>query len=117
MVFSKDLYWRHVKTRAFFWERVKIPFCTACLIHSTLAQTISDFHGHQKDSFRKQCQKRRRCWQPAFSLFPTMYSNVVKKMSLENIVRKGDNAGNQHFLLFQQCPLPYWSKITPFEPH
>ena len=25
----------------------------------------------------------------------------------ENIVKKGENAGNQHFLLFPQCFLPY----------
>ena len=35
----------------------------------------------------------------------------------ENIVGKGENAGNQHFLLFPQCLLFYPKKIAPFEPH
>ena len=29
------------------------------------------------------------------------------KKTFENIVRKGENAGNQHFLLFPQCFLPF----------
>ena len=29
--------------------------------------------------------------------------NDPRKIHVENIVRKGENAGNQHFLLFQQC--------------
>ena len=29
------------------------------------------------------------------------------KRAFENIVGKGENAGNQHFLLFPQCFLPY----------
>ena len=28
-------------------------------------------------------------------------------MAFENIVGKGENAGNQHFLLFPQCFLPF----------
>ena len=31
---------------------------------------------------------------------------TLRKYPLENIVRKGENAGNQHFLLFPQCFLP-----------
>ena len=30
--------------------------------------------------------------------------------ALENIVRKGENAGNQHFLLFSQGFLPHQKK-------
>ena len=40
-----------------------------------------------------------------------------KKKYLENIVGKGDNAGKQHFLLFQQCSLPYQRQIKTFEKH
>ena len=32
---------------------------------------------------------------------------TVRKKTLENIVRKGENAGNKDFLLFPQCFLPY----------
>ena len=31
---------------------------------------------------------------------------TLKKKPFENIVGKGENAGNQHFLFFPQCILP-----------
>ena len=34
----------------------------------------------------------------------------------ENIVGKGENAGNQHFLLFPQCFLPFLNQISIFSP-
>ena len=37
--------------------------------------------------------------------------------SLENISGKGENPGNQHFLLFRQCFLPYVRQIECFEQH
>ena len=39
------------------------------------------------------------------------------KETFENIVEKGENAGNQHFLLFQQCFLPVQKRISIFQPH
>ena len=33
--------------------------------------------------------------------------NNLSKNPFQNIVGKGENAGNQHFLLFPQCFLPY----------
>ena len=42
---------------------------------------------------------------------------IKKNNTLENIVRKEENAGNQHFLLFPLCFLPYPRKIAPFETH
>ena len=35
-----------------------------------------------------------------------------KENILENIVGKGENAANQHFLLFPQCFLPYEDKFN-----
>ena len=35
----------------------------------------------------------------------------------ENIEGKGENAGNQHFLLFPQCFLPLLKQIPIFQPH
>ena len=32
---------------------------------------------------------------------------TLKKKTFKNIVGKGENAGNRHFLLFQQCLLLY----------
>ena len=37
---------------------------------------------------------------------------AMKKKLLENIVGKGENAGNQHFLLFPQCFLPITKRIS-----
>ena len=42
---------------------------------------------------------------------------TLKKKAFENIVRKGENAGNQHFILFPQCFLPFPNQISIFESH
>ena len=40
-------------------------------------------------------------------LYQTMPTfNDLKKKPFENVVGKGENAGNQHFLLFPLCFLP-----------
>ena len=39
----------------------------------------------------------------------------LKKKAFENIVGKGENAGNQHFLLFPQCFLFFPTQILIFE--
>ena len=43
--------------------------------------------------------------------------NYLMKEAFKNIVRKGDNAGDQYFLLFQQCFLPYQIHKSPFQQH
>ena len=40
---------------------------------------------------------------------------TLKKEPFESFVRKEENAGNQHFLLFSQCFLLYQEQILPFE--
>ena len=35
----------------------------------------------------------------------------------ENFVGKGENASNQHFLLFKQCFLSFLKQISNFESH
>ena len=42
----------------------------------------------------------------------TLYKNPF-----ENIVGKGENAGNQHFLLFPQCFLPFPKEFSNFLSH
>ena len=37
--------------------------------------------------------------------------------TLENILGKRENPGNQHFLLFLPCFLPYLRQLPKFEPH
>ena len=39
----------------------------------------------------------------------------LKKKPLENIVGKGEKAGNQHFLPFPQCFLPFTEQISDFQ--
>ena len=49
------------------------------------------------------------------SLFHTIptFSNPENK-AFENIVEKGENAGNQHFVLFPQYSLSFQKQITNF---
>ena len=39
----------------------------------------------------------------------------MEKKAFENVVGKGENAGNQHFLLFPQCLLLFPTQISIFE--
>ena len=43
--------------------------------------------------------------------------NQMYKKPFENIVEKGENAGNQHFLLFPQCFLPFSKQNSIFQSH
>ena len=141
-VFSKDLYSRHLKTRAHIWERV----------NSVLNSNISDLSKVtavevKKSDFcsvdeiwlwnrRKHCGKTRKCCLLPFSLSPTVFNalfseslkprivglsfitfiaqsqlfTTLSKRPFENIVGKGENAGNQHFLLFPPCFLALSSR-------
>ena len=45
------------------------------LLNKTLYQTIPYFHDHRK--IKKRCGKRRKCWLPTFSPFPTMFSFLL----------------------------------------
>ena len=40
--------------------------------------------------------------------------NNPQRKALENIVEKGENAGNQHFLLFPQCFLSFLKQVLIF---
>ena len=42
---------------------------------------------------------------------------TLGKKALENILGKGENAGNQHFLLFPKWFLPFQKQISVFELH
>ena len=42
----------------------------------TLYHIIPNFNDPEKEVFRKKCGKRRKCWLPAFSPFPTMFSTL-----------------------------------------
>ena len=36
---------------------------------------------------------------------------TLSKKAIENILGKGENAGNQHFLLFAKCCLPFLLQV------
>ena len=58
--------------------------------------------------------RKRRLTLP-LTLFPTQSRllTTLKQKALENTKGKGENAGNQHFLLFQQCfPLYHTEKSS-----
>ena len=44
-----------------------------------LYHTIPTFNDFKEGGFGKHCRKRRKCWKPAFSPFPTMFSTHPKK--------------------------------------
>ena len=41
---------------------------------------------------------------------------TLKQRAFESIVGRVENAGNQHFLLFPQCFLPFPNQISNFHP-
>ena len=45
------------------------------LYHCLIIKTFND---HLLETFWKHCRKRRKCWLPAFSPFPTMFSILSK---------------------------------------
>ena len=89
----------------------------------------------------KHCGKRRNCSLRAISSFPTVFlkdlycrhlktrvclgkglthildlERLWKKISCKNKVGKGENAGNQHFLLVPLCFLPLSKHISIYQP-
>ena len=49
---------------------------------STLYHKIPTFNDPKKAAFWKHCRKRRKCWSPVFSPFPTMFSTHPKLISI-----------------------------------
>ena len=47
----------------------------------------------------------------------TIDLTTLKNKHFENIEGKGEDAGNQHFLLFPQCFLPFPEQISIFQPY
>ena len=46
----------------------------------TLYHTIPTFNDSGKETFWKHCGKRRKCWLPAFSPFPTCFLSFQKRI-------------------------------------
>ena len=112
-----------------FWENIVEKGENACmfygyltLYHIGLVQTESICRrqflcGSNEVNFfdrqgRKHCRKRINDGILNFLLSPHCFTTqsrpltTPRKKPFENIFGKGENAGNQHFLLFPQCFLP-----------
>ena len=61
------------------------------------------------------CEKVHFFFLTFYHAIPTL--NNLEKEDLENIVGKGENAGNQYFLFFPQCFLPFQKQISIFWSH
>ena len=53
----------------------------SCGIGLTLYHKIPTFNDLEEKAFWKHCGKRRKCWLPAFSSFPTMFSILYRTHS------------------------------------
>ena len=49
------------------------------------------------------------------SFTTSQHLTILKKNPFENIIRKGENVGNQHFLLFPQFFPPFSDEISIFQ--
>ena len=77
------------------------PFFNLDILSSIKHATAKRWHSHAVLLFNSESR-----------LLMTLY-----KKPFENIVGKLENAGNQHFLLFPQCFLPFPIKTLTFESH
>ena len=66
------------------------------------------------ECFQKTCTadttKQELIWERNNQPIPKFHE--LRNKSFENIVAKGENAGNQHFLLFPQCFLTLYQRST-----
>ena len=65
---------------------------------------------------RKHCGKRRKWWLPFFTTQSRLLT-TLKQRAFENILGKGENAGNHNFLLFPQCFLPFPNQFSILHSH
>ena len=61
----------------FFYIFLSILKIFKCVL--TLYHTIPTYNDPKEEGFGKHCGKRRKCWQPAFSPFPTVFSSLSKR--------------------------------------
>ena len=80
-VFSKDFYCKHVKRRTCLG---KGQYIVLNLYALSMYYTIVTFNDPEKGVW-KHPGKRRKCWYPTFSPFPTMFSNFLVKKRKINV--------------------------------
>ena len=76
--------------------------------------------GYQNVFFYPKCFQAHTTAHLGRSINSTLHNpnfvTTTRKGPFEKIVRKGENASYQHFLLFPQCFLSFPKQIQPFEP-
>ena len=84
-LYGSFLFEREIKTICTLWLNIQLIVISRKLLklyHTflslTLYHTIPTINDPLKEAFWKQCGKRRKCWWPAFSPFPTMFSTLLK---------------------------------------
>ena len=100
-VFSKDVSYRHVKTRPCLGKGKLCQMCFLFVPQLLTLYQITNFQSGPNSKHlqatnrcnltteipfgkvRKHCGKRRKCWLPAFSPFPTLFSNASFPGSLK----------------------------------
>ena len=76
---------------------------TVFLTYLTLYPTIPTFNDLENEAFWKCCGKRRKCWLPAFSPFPTIFSTIPKtnfKVAFILLSASSSNSDRSKLLLF-----------------
>ena len=83
---------------------------------STVKKYTCILRVNDKYEYEKQKTKATRKSTSTTEFFTTQSRllTTLYKEPIENNVGKGENAGNQHFLLFPQCFLPFPKQISFF---
>ena len=99
-----------------FWLKIKQMQVSACTLIMLLLPFSFQTFKDQSHLFMVGLKVVNMALNLAFQLFPTKSRllTTLDKKAFENIVGKGENAGNQHFLLFPQCFQPYQGHESSF---
>ena len=113
--FSKWLFFRVIQTQ--FCE-VKTSTLYHTIPHNSLSRNTTQLFITQYHTTLYHAIPHKSLPRNTTQLFTTQSRLLTTPLrTLENIVGKGENAGNQHFLLFSQCFLPSQRQISILEPH
>ena len=97
---------------------LKVIFCGKELIKSFVGMILMGTHNgvwNRTNGYR--IESLPLVWRPVYGEYLTLYHTIPTLMTLEkkpfeNIVGKGENAVDQHILLFPQCFYPIRKNIT-----
>ena len=94
-----------------------------CYICQSLSLSNPSIHFHSSRSIEIHSLLQQKGYHLALVYFISssktqfQLSTIMRKMPLENIVEKRENAGNNHFLVFPQFLLPFPKQSSIFQLH